>query len=397
MSMPRMTFHSLRPSGPSWVYIACVVMVIHGLFIGSVLFFNHPSAVLNQKDVRRLTVQTIDLSPSASENQMVAMSASQLQPNPIPKNPLPSAPLDRNVLEKKSIPAKEQRPNTPQKTYPTSPSQLHKNPVISPSTVAKQPPKSAIPSKPKKTNTADAKLPKLSIAGNKTDQTAAELKKKQEMVAARKKKESEELAETERQEKLIAMAKERMSKINASRDLAASKSPNPLPSTVLQTITSLEVDAIPVSKRGAPLSPGEATYRDELAGRLKLQLRLPEYGDVKVNLTIDRTGKVVKVAIGGAESSANRRYIEKTLPALSFPAFGPNFESAEEYTFSITLSNEPFAKLHLWPNSPLGAGFGFLANHLWPIRYVDLRETEPMPKSSHLACKASFAKGSNEF
>ena len=39
---------------------------------------------------------------------------------------------------------------------------------------------------------------------------------------------------------------------------------------------------------------------------------------------------------------------------------------------------------------------GFLANRLWPIGYVDLRETEPAQKSSNLANKASFAKGSYE-
>jgi len=71
-----------------------------------------------------------------------------------------------------------------------------------------------------------------------------------------------------------------------------------------------------------------------------LLLRLPDYGDVKVNLTLDRTGKVFKISVINAESVANRKYIEKALPEMSFPEFGTNFASAAEYTFAITLSNE---------------------------------------------------------
>ena len=41
--------------------------------------------------------------------------------------------------------------------------------------------------------------------------------------------------------------------------------------------------------------------------------------------------------------------------------------------------------------APFGIGFGFLANRLWPIGYVDLQETKPTPKSSNLASKASIA------
>lgn len=59
-----------------------------------------------------------------------------------------------------------------------------------------------------------------------------------------------------------------------------------------------------------------------------------------MNLTLNRSGKVAKVAIISAESIVNSKYIEKTLPELSFPAFGTNFAAASEYTFMITLSNE---------------------------------------------------------
>ena len=88
------------------------------------------------------------------------------------------------------------------------------------------------------------------------------------------------------------------------------------------------------------LNDKEIGYRDELAGRLKLLLRLPEFGEVKIKLTLSRAGKVAKVSIVSAESAANRTYIEKTIPTLSFPSFGNNFGTLPEYTFLISLSND---------------------------------------------------------
>ena len=46
---------------------------------------------------------------------------------------------------------------------------------------------------------------------------------------------------------------------------------------------------------------------------------------------------------------------------------------------------------------PFSAGFGFLANRLWPIGYVDLQEIKPALKSSYLARKASYATPSINF
>jgi hypothetical protein len=55
---------------------------------------------------------------------------------------------------------------------------------------------------------------------------------------------------------------------------------------------------------------------------------------------LDRSGKVFSVVIVSSESVANRKYIEKIVPTLTFPGFGSNFGSVMQYTFSITLSND---------------------------------------------------------
>ena len=57
-------------------------------------------------------------------------------------------------------------------------------------------------------------------------------------------------------------------------------------------ITSLHIDAMPGVSF---LNSKEIGYRDELAKRLKLLLKLPEYGEVKIKLTLQRSGKVLKV------------------------------------------------------------------------------------------------------
>ena len=85
------------------------------------------------------------------------------------------------------------------------------------------------------------------------------------------------------------------------------------------------------------------------------------------------------------------------LPALSFPAFGPNFESAEEYTFSITLSNEPFAKLHLWPNSPFGRRIRISRKSPMADKICRFARNRTDAKIIKIGLQSEFCKGSNEF
>lgn len=61
---------------------------------------------------------------------------------------------------------------------------------------------------------------------------------------------------------------------------------------------------------------------------------------MKIKLTLDKSGSVVKVAIVSAESAVNKAYVEKNVATMSFPPFGTNFGNENQHTFSITLSNE---------------------------------------------------------
>jgi colicin import membrane protein len=112
--------------------------------------------------------------------------------------------------------------------------------------------------------------------------------------------------------------------------------------------TKKEVDSIKVEsnlKQPSPLSEkkevyGITLYTDEISSRLKLLLKLPEYGSVTVKLTLKRNGEVKEVDIIKTLSDLNADYIKKCLSTIRFPGFGTAFERAEEHTFEIILENE---------------------------------------------------------
>lgn len=118
-----------------------------------------------------------------------------------------------------------------------------------------------------------------------------------------------------KQIELLAQAKEKLGKTQKGVATTPGK------------IENLQIDSVP-----------EASYSDELAYRLKQMLKLPKYGEVKVDLTLDKSGNVLKVAIISAQNEENKTYIEKELPKLKLPAFGNNFPGQENHTFrNLTL------------------------------------------------------------
>jgi len=86
---------------------------------------------------------------------------------------------------------------------------------------------------------------------------------------------------------------------------------------------------------------GEASeiYESALVTQLKVLLKLPEVGAVKVALTLNRQGKVVKTEILASENAANRKLVEMRLPGIQFPPFGSAFAGEKTYTFNLTLTN----------------------------------------------------------
>lgn len=251
---------------------------------------------------------------------------------PLPKPaPAPTPPKQKELKPKESKP-KEQKspPKEIPKTQPISQPEK-KTPPIKP-TPKKNPEKSPpSPPQPQKKTPVSQEKKKLPEKQGPTEAEKA-------AAAVQKKKETEQEAAIKlRRQTLLAQAQESIAKIpqgngklNHGKPMSDLSHPTPL------GITSLQIDAIAVDQ-GVKLSDHEISYRDELANRLKLLLRLPDYGEVKIKLTIARSGKVVKVLIIKAESTANRKYVEETLPGLTFSPFGTRFNHAEENTFLIDL------------------------------------------------------------
>lgn len=166
------------------------------------------------------------------------------------------------------------------------------------------------PEKPKPKPAAKKKEAPVPPAPKKTETKKADVKPKTVM--------------NPKQKELLAKAQEKIAKIQSVKN-----TPVKLPMPDL-----IALDAEP------DLNDMVIGYRDELAGRLKLMLRLPEFGEVKIKLTLDKSGRVIKVIVISSESDLNRKYVENELPSLPLPAFGNNFNGMTEYTFPITLSNE---------------------------------------------------------
>lgn len=135
----------------------------------------------------------------------------------------------------------------------------------------------------------------------------------------------------------IAKAKEKISKIGPiSSTIAESSLKN------VQTPTSIDtfLSDLTFEDSGPVLNAKESSYREELAHRLKLHLKLPEYGDVEIKLTVGRSGKVIDVKILKAKSKKNAGYLEKEVPKILLPGFGNNFAGQDTFDFTIRMSNE---------------------------------------------------------
>ncbi|KIC70860.1 energy transducer TonB [Candidatus Protochlamydia amoebophila] len=163
----------------------------------------------------------------------------------------------------------------------------------------------------------------------------ADKRLKQELAASQE-------AALKKEQQLLAKAKENLAKIGEAKQKSNSTTPTKIgESPILKQVQNLQIDTLPQGNSvQGELNGRDSSYRDEIAQRLKLFLKLPDYGSVQVKLTIDRTGKIAQISIVKSESSKNQQYIEKNLPTIYFPAFGTRFEGLSQYTFLVTLNND---------------------------------------------------------
>lgn len=399
-STPLSSFPSIRRE-PSLLLIVIFVVVLHLFLIilGSFWEPAHPEP----KKKPKLVVQTVRLKPFQSEiAQLSAPSPASLlniQAELPVEKPNPPPPIPESIIQeippqqKEAIPKEDISSIQEIDTLKETPVVIHppKPPAVLPATPAPAPlpsskgetkpqtkppaPKPPAKETPKKTPQPVAPVkkpaepakapPKIDPkkqkqaeeAEKKRQQEQAEKKRQQEKLEAEKRRQKE-IAEAEKKRQLeiaavqevarqkeqtaLTKAKENLAKMNQTRDkLSASSTVNLDTATLPKELVSLHVDALSLGGQEGSNHWGikEASYSDEVAYRLKMNLKLPDYGAVKIKLTLDRTGKVKKVEILKSESNKNKTYVESKIPAIVFSPFGQKFQGASENTFVITLQN----------------------------------------------------------
>ncbi len=115
------------------------------------------------------------------------------------------------------------------------------------------------------------------------------------------------------------------------------KGVNKIARTGAKTIAplSLQID-IPSNA----MATEEGDYAETLAAYLHQALSLPDFGEVKIQLSLRQDGTVAKVVVLKTQSEKNKQYLESTLPRLRFPRFDGAYATKKEYTFMLTFCNE---------------------------------------------------------
>jgi colicin import membrane protein len=325
----RFLTHKPQPHDKILWLIIVLVLTVHVLvFIWTAYFDQTRPKPILRSEIRRLTVQTITLqTPAKRPSSPLIAATSAPKPAPITQK----APPSEVVSQPKKVTSTPSPPAPPKPVPKTTTAPAKKIQLPQPSTTQKNPPPKSPAPKPTIVKTEPKPSPKI-LTETAAQETALGKQTEGQIAQARDAK--------ERQQALISQAQERIAKITPSHDkIATSQTPTLVEMALPGPISNLKVDS--ASESGVTSFGGrEASYHDELASRMKLLLRLPEYGDVKMKLTLDRTGKVLNVAISSAQNANNRKYIEKAVFALSFPPFGNHFGDETQHTFSITFSND---------------------------------------------------------
>ncbi|MBA2728214.1 MAG: hypothetical protein H0U49_08605 [Parachlamydiaceae bacterium] len=296
------------------------------------------------KQPQRLMVQTIALNTPL---QPAVFEKETLQSNPatidVPKTTTPIDVETPKKIEEKPIiktPKVEiKAPMTPQKVEkietPTPPKIEQKKPLPSVKPETKKPLPVAkiearpVPPKPKST-------PKAPSPPTKTPPTKTPPAEPKAIIEPAKNLAAE--AAAAKKKKLLAEAQSNLKMASSSSNNPATKNNTIALAEPPKTLSTLNSGSFEND-----ISVGnslENNYGLELTNRLKRLLKLPQYGDVDIQLTLLRSGKVSKLVITNSQNAMNKEHVEKTLPTFIFPPFGNGFAGEEQHIFKIRLSND---------------------------------------------------------
>lgn len=366
------TWTQIQKEDKVLLYVSILVISFHFLFIASTALLPQPIPVKPPK-AKKIVVQTVKLNKPTTVIQKEIKAAAKPKPvEPVAKEiestpePVVEKAVQKEpepVTKEEVVPKIEQPPVqaveevkpkvvekvAPKKSTPVAPpkpsvkKEVKAAPKKNPPKPTVEKPKKTTPKpSPKKDKPKEVKKPPKPVAKPEATKAKPKTPSKQvvkEAAPSKPKVDPQAEAAKVKRRELLASAQKNIAKIEHTRDKLGGGEIASLAATVLPgRIESLQVETFPEST--SALTSQEMSYYDELASRLKLQLRLPEYGEVRIKLTLNRSGQFVKVSVTSTESATNRKHVEKTIPTLKFPSFGNNFKDIPEYTFVISLSNE---------------------------------------------------------
>ena len=362
----------------SYIYIGLLVIFFHLLFIGLSQIDSPP---LSQPIRKKVMVQTVNLNPPQNavkatmtpappkEAPVALLPQTEIAAPPVQQVPkeLPPVAIEPEIIKPEPIqvpapkPLPKQSPPPVKKQPPPAPKPAPQKKSMTPKPAPKVVSKPENKPAPVKQVTPQP-LPKVVPPPNlaelkKKEEQAKEAEKKRLQLEQEKKIAAEKRAEEERKKQALAAEQAEKKRQEQARKLAnvqeklaqnqqkrqnTSQTSTQLPETAALTqIAALQIDAYAQDISAMTnWSAKEADYHEGVINILKASLRLPEYGAVKIELTIRKSGKVEKVRIISSESTKNKQYIDQHIATLQFPAFGNQFVNHETMTFPITLNNE---------------------------------------------------------
>ncbi len=286
------TLQAKFKSNPLQSIVLSSVLIFHLIFV--IIMLTAPSSIQNKKKIKSIIVRTVAAKPlqktAAVEKKIIATA----QTSPQQKKQTPVQPE-----VKKSEPPKEQVKK-----------ETAKPPVPAPAPVQKQAPKPAVKKDP-------------AIADKVLDKSKQPAPQKSPPVENRAKISDSLLKELE----------ESIAKIENKSDkqIISNKAPS-VPKAARQIVLQIDQDT------GADNTAGD--YTDALISHLHRSLSLPEYGEVKIQLSLRQDGTVAKVIVLKTQNEKNRIYLESNLLNLRFPRFEGALANKKEYTFVLTFCNE---------------------------------------------------------
>lgn len=286
--------------------IMAFVIGAHILFLTIVMI--SPASHFHKKERKKLIVKTVAAKPpppkvsaqiksvKPSSHQHVAFPKPAQKPAPKKETPNP-APVQKEAPPKPKQPAAKKEIATAPEKKPAAKKEIAAPPEKKPA-VKKEP---AI---------ADKKLGDLKQPPKKNPPKPPERAKISDS--------------------LLKELEESIAKIEKSGDKGTAK-----PKKTLASPAPLQIDT-PL----AEAADAEEDYTDALIGHLHQCLTLPDYGEVKIQLSLRQDGTVIKLVVLRAQSEKNKQYLEKNLPQLRFPRFDGAYASKKECVFTFTFCNE---------------------------------------------------------